>query len=607
MNTTVGQILLNEALPEDMRDHSRVFDKKSLNKVFSEIAERYPERYSDIVQRFHEIGSDVVTRHGGVASLSLASLKTPQSVKDMHAEIQGGIQEILKGKGTPKEKDDAIVKLVGGFTDKITDANYEEGLRENNPLALQVQSGSRGNKNQFRSLRGGDLLVSDHKDRVIPIPMLASYSEGLDPVQYWGSAYGARKGAISTKFVVPKAGFLGKQLGMAAHRLMVTEKDCGTKNGIPVRGDDPDNEGAVMASDDQVITGKMVKGFGDKPIVVRSPMTCQAEHGICQKCAGIRETGKFPSIGSNIGLNAAQALSEPLSQGSLSVKHSGGQASTQKGSKQGLDLINQLVQVPTEFQGGAAISKHDGTIDAITDAPQGGKYVMVNGEQHWVPPGAQVTGKIGDVVEAGDVMSEGIPNPYEIVQHKGIGEGRRYFTDLLKKTFADSNLPAHRRNIELLSRGLINHVRITDPDGPEDTVPDDVVEYDGLVRGYQPRHGTKPMAPHQAVGMHLERPVLHYSIGTRVTPKVASTLKTHGIGEVQAHADVPSFQPEMNRAMETLSHSPDWMVRLGGFQLKKGLIESVHRGRSSDTHGTSYIPALAAGTEFGKPPSGIGY
>jgi hypothetical protein len=138
-------------------------------------------------------------------------------------------------------------------------------------------------------------------------------------------------------------------------------------------------------------------------------------------------------------------------------------------------------------------------------------------------------------------------------------------------------------------------------------VPDDVVEYDDLVRGYTPRFGFKTMAPKSAVGLYLEKPALHYSIGTRVTPRVAKTLNDSAVDKVTVHADEPSFAPEMTRAMETLSHSSDWMVRLGGFHLRKGLEEAVHRGRKSDVHGTSFIPALAQGVEFGRPPQGFGY
>jgi hypothetical protein len=105
----------------------------------------------------------------------------------------------------------------------------------------------------------------------------------------------------------------------------------------------------------------------------------------------------------------------------------------------------------------------------------------------------------------------------------------------------------------------------------------------------------------------LEKPIMQYSIGTKVTPRIAAELKKAGIPSVHAHDDQPSFVPEMVRAMDTLSFSPDWMVRLGGFNLKKGLLESVHRSRGSKEHQESFLPALARGVEFGKAPSKATY
>jgi DNA-directed RNA polymerase subunit beta' len=458
------------------------------------------------------------------------------------------------------------------------------------------------------------MLVVDHKDRPIPIPMISSYSDGLDPVQYWAGAYGARKGEVSKKFATPKAGFLAKQLAMAAHRLVVTEKDCGTTSGISVNPNNPDNEGAVLAQGvgdyeaGDVMTPKMGRRlWRHKRIVVRSPITCQARQGVCQKCAGVREKGDFPPLGDNVGMAAAQAIAEPISQLQLSAKHSGGVASAGAPTVRGFDLINQLVQVPKTFQDAAAIATLDGRVGEIKEAPQGGTFIIIGGEDHWVPPDKKIQVERGQTVEAGDVLSEGIPNPSEIVRYKGIGEGRRYFTELFGKAMSENNLKAHRRNIELLSRGLINHVRITDPDGPEDTIIDDVVEFDSITRNYEPRVGAKTLSPRRSVGLYLERPVLHYSIGTRVSKRVADNLRKNKINEVLAHQDKPSFAPEMVRAMETLAHSSDWQVRLGGFHLQKGFLESVHRGRKTEEHGISFIPSLAKGTEFGRVPAGQGY
>lgn len=612
METTVGQLLVNEALPEEMRDYHRVIDKNGLKPLFTELAEKHPDQYAEINQRLHTLAADAVTGHGDSTSLTLDSLRTPVGVERTRKELQKKIDGILKGPGTQKQKNDKIVRIISGSLDSITKQNYDENLLENNPLAVQVFSGSRGNPAGLRSLTAGDLLFTDHKNRPIPVPALRSFSEGLDPVQYWAGAYTARKGTIATKFATPKSGFLGKQLSAAVHRLIVTEKDCGTPNGIVVDANDPDNEGALLASKsgdldrNSTLDPRNMRKLKGK-IVVRSPMTCQAESGVCQKCSGIRERGGFPPIGDNIGLAAAQAISEPIGQGQLNIKHGGGRLTKGDEVKSGIDLINQIVQVPKTFAGAAAISTVDGRVERVENAPQGGQYVRISGTDHWVPADSTLTVKRGDTVESGDVLSSGIPNPAEITRYKGIGEGRRYFMDMFRKTLEDNSFKAHRRNVELLSRGLINHVRVTDVDGPADTLPDDVTEYDDLVRGYQPRYGSKTVVPKKALGLYLEQPSLHYSIGTRVTPRVSKSLEDNGIKNVTAHADEPSFVPEMTRAMETLSHSSDWMVRLGGFHLKKSLMESLHRGRESKEHGTSFIPPLAKGIEFGKPQSGIGY
>lgn len=613
METTMGQILLNEALPEDLRDYDRVWDKKTVKSLMTEVADKYPDQYAVITQRLHTLSSGVVTTFGGKASLSLDSLRISPEAAAARAELSRKIDAVVAGPGTHEHKNNKMLMLIGDNIDKMTDLNYKSALKADNPLAVQVSSGSRGNAAQLKSLTFGDMIFTDHKDKPIPIAILKSFSEGLDPVEYWAGAYSSRKGSVSTKFATPKAGFLGKQLSMAAHRLIVTEKDCGTSNGIVVDRDDADNEGAVLARPygafkaGEVITPKMLRSIPGKQLLVRSPMTCQATNGVCQRCAGVRERGDFPPLNDNLGLAAAQAISEPLSQGQLATKHGIGMSRKIGDTRTPLDLINQLVQVPKTFQGGAAVSTVDGRVEGVDNAPQGGLYVTIGGQQHWVPPADELIVKKGDMIEAGDVITTGVPNPSEVTQYKGIGEGRRYFADLFRRTLAENKFPAHRRNVEILARGLINHVRITDQDGPDDTVPDDVVEYDSLVRGYKPRYGMKALKPKEAVGMYLEQPALHFSIGTRVTPRVSKQLDEQGIGMVSAHADPPSFIPEMTRAMETLAHSDDWMVRLGGFHLKKSLTEAVHRGRESQEHGTSYIPSLAKGIDFGKATQGAGY
>jgi len=614
MRTTVGQMLINEILPEELRDHNRVIDKKSIRVLLRLVATQYPEKYNEIASKLMKLGGEVSTAHGREASLTLDSLRLGPEAGKLRAALDKTVEAIIHAPGMSDEaRDKRIVMAVGRASQKIRDTNLKEQLKLRNPLAMQVNSGARGNPSQFSTLNVGDLLVTDHRDKEIPIPITHSYADGLDPVEYWAASYGARKGTVSTKFATPKGGFLGKQLALAAHRLVVTEDDCGTTNGIPVDGNDADNVGAVLArkyganAAGTVVTPKISKKLGQfKSVVMRSPMTCESRSGVCAKCAGIRERGKFPDVGDNIGVAAAQAIAEPVSQSALNDKHTGGVAGSGGPTAAGFDAINQLVQVPKTFQGGAAVAKLDGRVEAIENAPQGGTFVRIAGERHYVPPGFKSLVSKGERIEAGDVISEGLPNPAEVVRYKGVGAGRWHFMNNFRNTLKASKISASRRNIELLSRGLINHVRITGLNSVSDALPDDVVEFNSITRGYRPRPGSREMPLARASNQYLERPYLQYSVGTRVTPRVASDLKQAGVAKVMSNKDEPPFAPEMVRAMETISYSPDWMVRLGGFHLKKGLLESVHRGRKTEEHGESFIPSLARGVEFGKPPADSG-
>jgi hypothetical protein len=289
---------------------------------------------------------------------------------------------------------------------------------------------------------------------------------------------------------------------------------------------------------------------------------------------------------------------------SNSSRHSGGVAGAAKGVS-GFALVNQLTQVPEVFKGGAAHAKADGTVTEIAKAPQGGHFVTIAGEKHYVGAGYGLKVKKGDTVEAGDVISEGIPNPAEIVRHKGIGEGRRYFTQAYRDAYKDAGIAAHRRNIELVARGLINHVRVNQElDG---YVPDDVVNYHWLEHNYQPRPGHTILSPGRAANMYLERPALHYSIGTKLRPSVIAQLDKYKVKNIVAHAEPPPFEPEMIRGMANLSHDPDWMTQFLGAYTKKNLLSSAHRGAVSDAAGTSYVPALAESRDFGRLGKTVGY
>ena len=405
--------------------------------------------------------------------------------------------------------------------------------------------------------------------------------------------------------------FYGKQLTQMAHRLLVTaddeeeDREGAEERGFPSDVDDPDNEGALLSraagpyKRNTVLTPKIlrdIKEMGHKDILVRSPIVGGPEDGgVFAKDVGYREKSRLPPTGDYVGIAAVQALSEPVSQGQLSSKHSGGVGGA--GSIAGFKALNALIQVPKKYPDGASHSQLDGKVHEIRPAPQGGTYVTIGGQDHYVSADRKITIKKGDDLEAGDVLSDGMPNPAEVVKHKGVGEGRRYFVDAMRQVMQNSGMSPHRRNIELLSRGIINHVRLNDEYGAY--VPDDVVPYSVLERDWQPRPGAVTGAPNTLTGHYLEKPVLHYSIGTKIGKSVANNLQRYGIKNIQAHKQPPPFESEMVRGMSNVSNDPDWMTRMLGSYQEKGLMNSVHRGLTSNEAGSSYVPALARGETFG--------
>lgn len=565
----------------------------------------------------------------------------------------------------------------------------------------------------------------------------------------------------SNKFSTRDAGALGKQYNRAVMRLVVVDEDCGTMNGIPVKPDDIDNLGSVLSSDappykaGTVITKEVMQDLKDKydEILVRSPITCNCKEGLCAKCAGIRETGKFPAIGSHVGLQASSALAERIAQGALNclvegtlvrmadgtdrkiedvrtgefvlgsnlngdlaptmvlgvldngiqpcvetvfgikggnveykvslqstsihkvlgstggnldkfevglegefwvhcnhpewgpmllkrrsqvsignkhvydlsvscpdhifllsnglivsnTKHSSG-VSQGKGkiddgdTYAGFDVIDQLFQIPKEFPHRAAVATVTGNVESVEKAPQGGWNIVVNGKKHYAISETQPRCKVGDYVEAGDQLSTGLMNPADVVRYKGIGEGRRYLMNRATKAYRDSGYAVNRRNMEVLARGFLDNVRIAGNDSVGDFLPDDVVSYSAMASTYKPRPDSAMKAVGDSIGSYLEEPVMHYTIGTRITRNVAKQLQRHGHSNIYVNANPPGFEPEATPLKLISRNEKDWVDRLGGTYLKSNLLDAAHRGATSEIHSLQPEHAMARGIELGNPP-----
>jgi len=612
LRTTIGQVMLNEALPQDLRNYTRKWDKKATQEIFQELAEKYPDKYREVSKRLMDISREAVYTMGGF-SFGVDDLMPTPAVMHSRNKLRRRIRSIMdNSRWSEKEREAKIIEVTAAEQDFLEGEILKETTAAGNPLAAQVKSGSRGNPKQLKRLISGDSLYIDHRDDLIPVPMTRSFSEGLSPAEWFAASYGARKGLVDTKFATQDAGFFAKQLNQLAHRLVITQDDSDepqmTVRGFPVDTDDTDNEGALLAYKikdyprNTVLTPKILQDqrqAGVKRILVRSPAVGgPSGGGVFARDVGYRERGGFSPLGDSVGLAAAQALSEKLTQGQLAAKHTSGMQGGSSKKITGFEALNQMIQSPKNYKGGAAHAQADGRVGAIAKSPTGGHSIRIGSEDHFVAPGFSVRVKVGDVLEAGDVLSDGLPNPAEIVKYKGVGEGRRYFTQAFTQAYRDSGMPAHRRNVELISRGLIDHVELLEED--DEHIPGDVVPYNQLEKTWKPRTGYTTATPKSAVGKYLETPVLHYSVGTQIRNSMLKDFKDFDVKQLDVHTDPPPFQPVMVRAMDSSQHDPDWMTRFLGSHQKKSLLSAAQRGGTSDTRSTSFVPSMVEGANFGK-------
>ena len=417
-------------------------------------------------------------------------------------------------------------------------------------------------------------------------------------------------GLITSNSSTAKGGDLAKQMAQSVVDMVVRKHDCGSTNGISLDIEDESLKGRVLANpvggfkEGQFITRQMIhelKKQGINNVIARSPLTCNVSNGLCATCVGkFYSGGKLPKIGDALGAAASTAISEPVTQMALSAKHTAGMTQSKK-TYSGLGTITQFTQSPEKFKDKATVSELDGTVEDVHEAPQGGHYVVVSGKQHYVPAGHDVEVKPGDTVEAGDFLSEGLGDPEDIIRHKGLGAGRLYYANRLNQILADSGAKNDKRSTEILARGALRHVRIIDDTGYGQYLPDDIVDYNTLQSQYKMPETARLQNAKDSAGKYLQQPVLHYTIGTKITPKVIKDLTDNNLNEIYVDDNEPAFKPEMIRIRAASHTNPDWMASLGTSYLTKQLNESSTKGDDTNVlQNADYRPRLAFGKDFGK-------
>jgi len=603
MTISAVNLVIDAVLPEELRDPHRVYDAKGTSALMTEVARKYPELYPKLTKLLGDVGRKQAWRRG--ETFRLHDFAPVMDRNPFWAEL-----DVLERKAAaiedPDQRNEALAEVYSTLSQTLQRESNTAALARRNNIALTVLTGARGKEGQLRDLLTSPGFYPDAKGRVVPGFVRNSFAEGLRPYEYLSGSFAGRDSVTASKRATAKGGFLAKTLARAMAAESVSELDCGTSNGLDLTTDEKDIRGRVLQKPvagfdaGTVIDRKVMQKLKSSKVdtlVVRSPITCEAGRGVCSKCFGVTAEGRFPKIGEHVGIRASNAIGEPLAQQALSMKHLvSGKGKAREYS--GLDFINQFVESPEEFKERAAVAPASGHVEEIKDAPQGGSLIRIGGKDVYVPIDREVTVSVGDSLEAGDPMSDGLVDVEDVLNHRGLGSARRYWAERLGRIAGASGAGMDARNFEMLAKGVVDHIELDDP-VEEGFLPDDRVRYSRWMKRRQIGPVSR-LKTKDAVSKVLEQPALHYTVGTKLTPRMVERLEKTGYNDVFVSDKDPGFKPLFIRLQQVAATDDDWLASLGGSYLGAQIEQGVTRAQDTNIESNpNPAPRLAVGTGYG--------
>lgn len=488
VRTTPGKLLINRELPQEYREHERVWNKKNMADVLTRLGRSHPAQFPLIVNKLKDLGNHYAYHRGVTIGLSDFIVANPVRDKLFQQADQQAARVL--GSALPKpQKDEKIVQIYQKVDDALQ--QHQSGLleKQDSQLFHTMQAGVRGSKDQVKQIAMAPVLFSSVQNKPLPTPVRRSYIEGLSPAEYWTSMYGARKGVIDRSKETSRPGALQKAMLRTAVNSVITMHDCGTQNGVDVSVGDSlafkDAAGHYLAADvpgvaprNTLVTSATLTGIKNRRLLIfkiRSPLTCEATQGLCQLCYGQAiDKNAMPPIGENVGAVAAHSIGEPATQLIMRTMHLGGISSAVAGITSQFDRMNELLEVPKNLPFAATISKVDGTVNRIEPTGAGGHRIWVGPESHIVLPGRALLVKPGDRVRQAHKLSAGEINPHELLQLQGLQPTRQHISRELHKLYHDSGIPIRKVHADVISRALSEHTLVRDPKDHPEFVPGDI-------------------------------------------------------------------------------------------------------------------------------------
>ena len=584
----LSDILLNDRIPQAYRVKGPLTTKTLKSSMLS-MAKQDPEMYKKVIPRIKKLGDEFSTYEG--ISVGLDDIEPEYAKRD--PIIRNTKRKLRMASTDPKKR----IQILLEAQDKLRELT----TKHPGDMGMMARSGSRGNMNQLMKMVTSPGIVGDYDGAPIPYLIERGYSEGLSPAEGWIAGDESRSQLIKGLLGTSEPGEMQKVLASVMSGQVIASTDCGTTNGISLQAEDPAIEGRHLAA------GGFIDGLKAATIMrkggvvrVRSPMTCELDSGVCQKCMGSNNRGDNFAIGVNVGIRSAQSLTEPLTQMALSSKHGVSLVAGDQQTPRGLAAFKQFVEVPKNFFLRAPISEVTGKITKISKAPQGGYDLDIEGASHYVPPGRTLKVKAGQHLEAGDVLSSGIAAPDDVIKYKGLGAGREYLMKSLRDVYSDSGKEVDPRHLELLAKSQLNYVQVDS--GVPDFIPGDIVTVAKLRKSFEGKGAEFSLK--EGEGKVLTSPVGTHLPGTRLTARVIQDMRSQGITKVRATGSNMTIKPVMVAATRTPLLNPNWMQRLGYRYQKATLINAATYGETAELHSHNPLPALAFGAEMGRDAEG---
>jgi len=512
LETTAGRLFFNTCLPDHFRYINRRVDKKEMGQIVDELAN---EEAKGVVASSLDMIKNLCFRYAAKSGLTISidDVKTPPEkagiLESHEVRAQKVEDQFRKGIITDGERRQKEVEIWTNATDLVRDA-MELALKAEqfNPIEMMVGSGARGNMMQVRQIAGMRGLVANPRGDMIPRPIKSNFREGLAMLEYFIATPGARKGLVDTALRTADSGYLTRRLVDVAQELIIREDNC-HREGDPVRGiwiedtgkdqagkrtyletklfgrclavDVTLSDGAVIPADTEVGDEEHAAIQGDDgvgQVRVRSPLTCNADYGVCAKCYGRSlATGKTIELGEAVGVIAAQSIGEPGTQLTMRTFHTGGVAG-------GGDIAGGLPRVVELFEarspkGKATLSRTSGVV-RIADDEGKGRVITVVGDDgtedtYTVPSLARLEVTDGQEIAAGDPLVEGPRDPKELLDIKGLRETQTYLVEQVQRVYRDQGVSIHDKHIELIVRQMTRRVAVSEP-AESEFLPDERVD-----------------------------------------------------------------------------------------------------------------------------------